>query len=129
MSSKALLAIGVAVLIPLISYFFVKRASDDAIAMPKRYFFDSVTSTRKDGKLFTDTIWHPVKNITLTNQLGQQVSLNQLQGKVIVVDYFFTHCPSICPTLTRNIKEFQDGLKLKDDMQGTDTTFVQFLSF
>ena len=129
MSKKALLAITIAILIPLISYFIVKSASDHAIDMPARYFFDSVALTKKDGKLLIDTIWHPVKNITLTNQLGQQVSLDQLLGKVVVIDYFFTHCPNICPKLTQNIKAFQDGLKLKDDMKGTDTTFVHFLSF
>lgn len=129
MSKKALLAICVAVLIPLVSYYLVKYASDDAISMPPRYFYDSVAVKMKDGKEYTDTIWHRARNFELTNQLGQQVSLDQIKGRIIVVDYFFTHCPSICPTLTHNIKQLQDGLKLKDNMKGVDTTFVQFLSF
>ena len=128
MSKKALLALCVAVLIPVISYFIVKYASDDAIAMPKRYFFDSVATKMKDGKQVDDTLWHTV-NTSLTNQLGAHVSLDQLQGKVIVADFFFTHCPSICPTLTRNMKQLQDALKLNDNMKRIDTGFVQFISF
>ncbi|MBS1915011.1 MAG: SCO family protein [Bacteroidetes bacterium] len=129
MSKKALLGLVVAVFIPVISYFIVKSASEDAIAMPGHFFYDSVITKMKDGKQVTDTVWHSVKNITLTNQLGSKVSLDSLKGKVIVADYFFTHCPSICPTLTRNMKKLQDGLKLQDDLKGTDTTFVQFISF
>ena len=47
----------------------------------------------------------------------------------MVMDFFFTHCGSICPTLTANMKKLQDALKVKDDMKRVDTTFVQFLSF
>lgn len=97
--------------------------------MPSRYYPDSVITTTRDGKQFTDTLWHQVSDISLINQLNNPVSLDQLKGKVIVADFFFTHCPSICPTLTRNMKKMQDALKLKDDMKRIDTTFVQFLSF
>jgi protein SCO1 len=82
----------------------------------------------KDGKEITDTAWHKVANISLQNQLGDTVSLDQLKGKVIIIDFFFTHCASICPTLTRNMRRLQDALKLKDETKRVDTTFVQFLS-
>ena len=129
MSGKALFAICIAVFIPLISYFIVKDASENAIDMPGRYYYDSVESTVKDGKRITDTIWHHVKNISLINQNGSEVSLDSLQGKVIVADYFFTHCPSICPALQHNMKELQDALKLKDETRNADSNFVQFISF
>ena len=97
--------------------------------MPSRFYADSVTSKITDGKESTDTIWHKVENITLTNQLGTEVSLDDLKDKVIVADFFFTKCPSICPTLTRNMKKLQDALKIKDELRGVDSTFIQFLSF
>src|SRR6516162_4283661 len=97
--------------------------------MPPRYYYDSVITEKKDGKDITDTLWHSVDNISLINQLGNTLALDQLRGKVIVADFFFTHCPNICPTLTRNMKKLQDALKLKDEMKLNDTSFVQFLSF
>jgi protein SCO1/2 len=115
-----------AVLIPLVFYMIADRYG---VAMPGRYYPDSVVTKMKDGKEITDTVWHKVRNVVLQNQLGETVSLDQLQGKVIVADFFFTHCASICPVLMRNIRRLQDGLKLKDDMKRIDTTFVQFLSF
>jgi len=129
LSGKALIAIGIAVFIPLISYFIVKDASENAIAMPPRYYSDSVITTIKDGKQYTDTLWHHVRNITLVNQNSDTVSLDSLQGKVIVADYFFTHCPSICPALQQNMKKLQDAIKSKVDLRNIDTSFVQFISF
>lgn len=125
MSKKAWLALCVAIFIPVMFYLIARQYGVD---MPKRFYYDSVLTKMKDGKEITDTVWHKVNNITLQNQLGDPVSLDQLKGKVLVVDFFFTHCASICPILTRNVKRLQDGLKLKDDMKMIDTTFVHFLS-
>ncbi len=51
--------------------------------MPRHYFYDSVAIKEKYGKTTTDTIWHIVKNISFTNQLGKQVSLDDLKGKIL----------------------------------------------
>lgn len=89
--------------------------------MPGRYFYDSVVVNEKNGKTTTDTIWHKVKNIQFTNQLGKTVSLYDLKGKVVVIDFFFTRCPSICPGLAQRMKKLQDSF-LKND------SIVQFIS-
>jgi protein SCO1/2 len=56
-----------------------------------------------------------------TNQLGQEVELNQLRGKILVIDFFFSRCPSICPGLARNMKKLQDSFQKNDSI-------VQFIS-
>jgi protein SCO1/2 len=123
---KAWLAICIAVVVPLVFYGI---ANTYGVAMPPRYFPDSVVTRIKDGKEISDTIWHKVANLSLQNQLGETVSLNQLKGKVILIDFFFTHCASICPILTHNMRRLQDALKLKDETKRiVDTNFVQFLS-
>jgi protein SCO1/2 len=128
-SQKALLALCIAIFLPLVSYFIVKGVSGDAIHMPPHYYPDEITETVKNGKRVSDTVWHQVADVSLTNQLGNTVSLKQLRGKIIVADFFFTHCPSICPFLTRNMKGLQDALKMKDATKQADTSFVQFVSF
>jgi protein SCO1/2 len=127
-SKKAWLAICIAVVVPLAFYGIAKTYG---VAMPPRYFADSVVTRMKDGKEVSDTIWHKVTNIRLVNQLGDTVSLDSLHGKVILIDFFFTHCASICPILTHNMRHLQDALKSSDKARmasGTDTNFVQFLS-
>ena len=121
MKKTAFLALLLAILMPLCGYYIVKYYSKDAVHMPRHYFYDSVTTIEKRGKTITDTAWHRIKNIAFTNQLGQKVSLDDLKGKIIVLDFFFTRCPSICPGLARNMKKLQNSF-IKND------TIVQFLS-
>jgi len=128
-TKKAWLALCIAVLLPVVGYLIADTFRKENFHMPRRYYYDTVITAVKNGKETTDTVWHKTNNITLTNQLGQQVSMQDLQGKVIVADFFFTRCPSICPTLTRNMKKLQDALKVKDRRKLVDTTFVHYLSF
>jgi len=129
LSRKALTAILLAVMVPVISYLLVKHASDGAIAMPGRFYYDSVATILKDGKIKNDTSWHAVVDFKFQNQLGKTVSLSDIPGKVIVADFFFTRCPSICPKLTANIRKLQDALSSKDQFKQLNPAFVQFISF
>ncbi len=128
-SKKALTAVLLAIMVPVISYLIVKRASDHTIGMPGRYYYDSVISVIRDGKTTDDTVWHSVEDFKFQNQLGRTVSLADLPGKVIVADFFFTRCPSICPKLTANIRKLQDALSTKDQFKQLNPAFIQFLSF
>lgn len=122
MNSKAILALMLALVMPFAGYYIVKYYSKEAVHMPARYFTpDSVIVSEKNGKTVTDTIWHKVKNIQFTNQLGKKVSLDDLKGRILVIDFFFTRCPSICPGLARSMKRLQDSF-LKND------SIVQFIS-
>jgi len=125
MNRKAWLAIAVAVFLPLVFYAVASRYNVD---MPRRYYPDSVVTKIKNGKEVTDTLWHQVANLSLQNQLGEQVSLDQENGKVFIVDFFFTHCGSICPVLTHNMRKLQDVLKIRNEVKRVDTTFVRFIS-
>ncbi len=129
MRGKALIALFVAVLLPVISYLLVKHYGDEAVIMPRRYYADTVINKIVDGKETTDTVWHRAKNISLQNQLGDTISLNDIKGRVIVADFFFTRCGSICPKLTKNMARLQNAIKLRDDKKMIDTSFVQFVSF
>lgn len=110
-----------AILLPLTGYWIVKYYSKDAVHMPHHYFYDNIALDEKSGKTTTDTIWHHVKNISFTNQLGKKVSLDDLRGKIIVLDFFFSRCPTICPGLARNMKKLQDSFVKNDSI-------VQFIS-
>ena len=129
LSKKALTSVLLAVMVPVIGYLLMKRASDHSIGMPGRYYHDSVKTVIRDGKSIDDTVWHSVADFKFQNQLGKTVSLADLPGKVIVADFFFTRCPSICPKLTGNIKKLQDALSTKDQFKQLNPAYIQFLSF
>ena len=47
---------------------------------------------------------------TLTNQLGQPVTFDNLKGHVWVGDIIFTRCAGPCPVMTRKLRELQEAL-------------------
>lgn len=122
MKKSAVLGLMIAILFPLTGYYMVKYYSADAIHMPKRYFFDTVNMVEKKGKMVPDTVWHKIKNITLTNQLGNTFNLDSLKGKILVINFFFTKCPTICPGLAVSMKKLQDSYTNSKD------SIVQFIS-
>ncbi len=109
-------------LLPIASYLYVSSLSKDAIKMPRRYFYDTVVVKMEKGKKVNDTVWHKVRPFKLKNQFGKEVGLEDWGGKIIIADFFFTSCPSICPKLTRNMKKLQTAFKKTDSL-------VRFVSF
>ena len=53
---------------------------------------------------------HRVLDFELINHLGDSVSLEDVAGDILVVDFFFSRCATICPLMTQNIKRVHDRL-------------------
>jgi protein SCO1/2 len=122
MKKTTLFALLMVTLLPIASYLYVSSLSKDAIKMPRRYFYDTVMVKMEKGKKVNDTVWHKVRPFKLKNQFGKEVGLEDWGGKIIIADFFFTSCPSICPKLTRNMKKLQTAFKKTDSL-------VRFVSF
>lgn len=58
--------------------------------------------------------YHHIPEFTLIDQSGDTITHEQLKGKIYVADFFFTHCPSICPKMTAHLKEIQDKFDKED---------------
>ena len=128
-NGKFLLGITVAVLLPLSFYLITNELSKGKVHMPGYYVIDTVESRQVNGEAKNDTMYHHVSNLALTNQLGQTVSLNNdLKGKILVIDFFFTTCPTICPRLSKNMKLLQTSFKKDNKKEASLDTIVQFIS-
>lgn len=57
----------------------------------------------------------------LKDQTGKAVRLTDLDGKIAIVSFFYSHCPGICPQTTRNLKEIQK--KFKNEKQVVMVSF------
>ena len=51
---------------------------------------------------------HRVLPFQCINQEGDTITMKDVEGQVLVVDFFFTRCATICPLLTSNMKRVQD---------------------
>ena len=139
MNKTALYALILALLIPLIAYFIIKQMSTDAVHIPKPVYEDTTISKVVKGKIEKEIIWHKIPDFKLTNQEGNEVSLHDMVRidpetgdtvpKIIVANFFFTHCATICPGMTMNIKKLQESITKSEKVGDRTADFVQFLSF
>lgn len=129
MNKKAVYGLSIALFLPVICYFIIKEISYDAVTMPRHYIYDSVTTKTVNGKVLTDTAWHKLPDFTLKNQLGEDISWKEMEGKTVIADFFFTRCPTICPQLTRNMKRLQEDIRNSNKVGNRDANFLQFISF
>ena len=60
---------------------------------------------------------HRILDFELVNHLGDTVTLADVQGQVLVVDFFFTRCATICPLMTKNLQRVHDRLDASDPVQ------------
>ncbi len=85
---------------------------------PLPYYGARVPVFSKDSAI-VDSVIHSVPEFVLTDQNGNAFASGQLDGKVYVVDFIFTSCPSICPLMTRQMNRLRSM---------TDTSNVYLLS-
>ena len=52
-----------------------------------------------------------IDRLSLTNQLGEWVTLDSLKGNPWVANVFFSRCPTICMQMTQRMKELQEACK------------------
>lgn len=119
----------VALLLPLSFYVVTKILSKDKIHLPGYKYPEHVDSSVVNGKKVYDTTFHTVADVALTNQLGQHISLNgDLKGKILVVGFFFTSCPTVCPKLTGNMRLLQQAFKKDPKKETAFDTVVHLVS-
>ena len=53
---------------------------------------------------------HRILDFELLNQEGDTVRRADVEGQILVVDFFFTRCATICPKMTANLKLIHDRL-------------------
>jgi len=56
-----------------------------------------------------------VQNFSFTDQNGEPVTQNNIDGKVYVTNYFFTTCKGICPKMNFNLKGVYELYKNDSD--------------
>lgn len=131
MNKKAFYGILIALIIPVGIFLFVD--SLPKAAMPQRLYYDTVLTKIKHGKEFTDTVWRHIPDFTLTNQMGEKISFSDVSlsdsGKITVACFFFTHCMTICPGMTYQMKQLQKSVTKGVKVGNNTADYVQFLSF
>lgn len=59
---------------------------------------------------------HKIADFSLIDQDGNTISSENVKGKIYVANFFFTICPSICPTMTQNLLDVHNTFKNDADI-------------
>lgn len=88
--------IGISFIILVFGIWSVPKIVDKFTNKELSYILD----TNKDLK--------KVPDFSFINQDNRQITNESYKGKVYVVEFFFTTCPSICPIMNTNMVKIQD---------------------
>jgi len=67
------------------------------------------TTHKFKGKDIPDTLYHTLSDFNLKDQDGNPVSFKTFEGKIFAVNFFYTHCPTICAEMNKNISVLANG--------------------
>ena len=57
------------------------------------------------------SIDHTIAAFSFTDQDGNRYNKSFWKNKIVVADFFFTHCPTICPKMTNSLKQLRAAYK------------------
>ena len=110
--------IGIAFIILLFGIIFIPRIVD-RIKNGDVVRNESRSDQAKDkNKYVSDLAFLEINNqpkkvpsFSFTDQNGNTVTNKDYEGKVYVLEFFFTTCPTICPRMNRNLVQIQEEFK------------------
>jgi protein SCO1/2 len=103
-----LLVFGATFAILVALFFFALKGSEPERVLPI-INPSQVNSVLVDQDLQRVGRGHRVTDFSLTDHLGQEVDSNLVSGKVRVVEFFFTTCPSICRIMNQELLKVQQA--------------------
>lgn len=104
------------------SYFYIIFIVSIVLACNNKqeklpYLQMEVSGKIVDGKVVEDTVFRTIPNFSLYNQDSTIVTQKDFDNSIYVADFFFTSCPTICPTMHRNLfkvyKKFENNEAVK----------------
>ena len=103
---------------PGLILIFLAKSSHHFQSLP--YYGVKTTVPAADSQA-VDTIYHTVPDFHYISQDNEEISWADFEGDIVVVDFFFTTCPTICPLMSKQMTRLQVML---DDPAFKDVKFL-----
>lgn len=123
--------IGIAFIILVFGIIFIPRIIDrlsnsDVTRDESRSKSVSTQEVENSKKNQSDLVYMPDGNggnrkvpaFSFTDQNGETITNNDYLGKVYLVEFFFTTCPTICPRMSANLVQIQNHFEEYSDNFG-----------
>ncbi|WP_242202857.1 SCO family protein [Aestuariivivens insulae] len=114
--------IGIAFIILVFGIIFVPKIVDrisnnDIIRNESRSDSANDRKAKADPLAFIETngVKRQVPSFSFTDQNGKTITNEDYLGKVYVIEFFFTTCPTICPRMNANLVQIQNTFNEFED--------------
>ena len=111
---RVVIFLGITIIAIVVTYFVAFNDFEKEtlpILSPRDINPELVDSSLHNRGIGTEGIYHQISPFNLVDQHGLEVSENVIKNKVVIVDFFFVSCGSICPIMTKNLKRVHDFYK------------------
>lgn len=102
-------------MIPILIILFLKNFSSNVYTIPVLYE-NGVEDPYKECDLPTAQ-QHVIPEFQFYAQDSSIIGTQEMKGKLTIVDFFFTSCPSICPVMSAEMERVQDAFREEDRVQ------------
>lgn len=97
----------------------IDRINDDEVVSSDRLNIQREKSVDKSGEPLSyieiNNERKKAPDFKFINQDGDTITNEDYKGKVYLVEFFFTTCPTICPIMNKNLVEIQDIFSDRQD--------------
>ncbi|MBJ7882223.1 SCO family protein [Gelidibacter salicanalis] len=118
--------VGISFIVLLFGIYFVPKIIDrvnnkDVVRDESRTEDINLNPKKKPGNLSDlefmelNGVRKKVPAFSFTNQNGETITNKDYEGKVYVLEFFFTTCPTICPKMNANMLELQNTFSDEND--------------
>ncbi|MGY6744737.1 MAG: SCO family protein [Cecembia sp.] len=102
-------------MIPVLIIVFLKTFGTNHYDIPI-LFEDGVENPFGECDV-NETGQHFIPDFELISQQGLPLGRKDMEGKITIVDFFFTSCPSICPVMSTEMERVDDAFRNREDVQ------------
>jgi protein SCO1 len=102
-------------MIPILIILFLKNFSSNTYSIPILY--ETGVEDPYQECDFPSGEQHYIPSFSFYSQDSSVVGSREMKGKITIVDFFFTSCPSICPVMSTELERVQDAFRKEDNVQ------------
>lgn len=102
-------------MVPVLIIVFLKTMGNNQYDIPVLYE-NGVENPFRECEVAENT-QHYIPEFELVTQDSTLRGSSQMQGKITIVDFFFTSCPSICPIMSTEMERVDDAFRNNPEVQ------------
>ena len=102
-------------MVPVVIIVFLKTFTSNKYDIPILYE-NGVENPFKECDV-EENGQHFIPEFSLITEQNQERGSAQMKGKITIVDFFFTSCPSICPVMSTEMERVDDAFRNNKDVQ------------